>query len=308
MTTSAERPAFDVHALPGEDTVVEGLRLHVTTYGAGPGEPVLMLHGVATSGYLWHAVARDLGSRRRVLAPDLVGLGRSERPAERGVYRLDAAARQVAALVRAHGLARVAVAGHDLGGAVAVHLAATEPDLVSALVLLDCPLHRDAWPPAGLVPWLLPGAASALPLVLRHRPRWARAALRVALGGVLTDPAVQERHLAPLLGAEGPRGLSNLLAAVDLVPVEQALALVAADPPPTLVLWGERDLRYSPAYGRRVAAALPGATLVTLADTGHLLPQERPERVAEEIDAFLDAALPPGQPEGEEPSAASLGQ
>ncbi len=276
---------YDLHALPGEDALVGEVRLHVTAYGAGDGEPVVLVHGAATSGYLWHAVARDLGRRRGVLAPDLVGLGRSERPTDPAPYRLPAAADQIAALLGAHGLERVAVAGHDLGAAVAVHLAARRPDLVSALILLDCPLHHDVWPPAALTPWLLPGARIAAPLLLRRRWRWGGGGSVV--GSRADDPSLG-RHLAPLLAPDGARGLRTLLGAVDMVGVEQALALVATAPPPTLILWGEADQRYSLAYARRIAATLPGSTLVSVADAGHLLPQERPERVAEEIDAFLD--------------------
>ena len=66
-----------------------------------------------------------------------------------------------------------------------------------------------------------------------------------------------------------------------------ALEVVAAAPPPTLVLWGGDDARLTPAYGARVAAIIPGATWVPVADAGHLLPVERPERVAEEIAGFL---------------------
>ena len=65
---------------------------------------------------------------------------------------------------------------------------------------------------------------------------------------------------------------------------------MAADPPPTLVLWGEQDAWHGAAYGRRLAAEVPGAVLVPLPDTGHLVPEQRPERVAEEIEGFLAEA------------------
>jgi pimeloyl-ACP methyl ester carboxylesterase len=63
--------------------------------------------------------------------------------------------------------------------------------------------------------------------------------------------------------------------------------LVAVEPPPTLVLWGEQDVWHGPAYGRRVVADLPGALWVPVPDAGHLLPEDRPERVAEEVEGFL---------------------
>jgi pimeloyl-ACP methyl ester carboxylesterase len=74
---------------------------------------------------------------------------------------------------------------------------------------------------------------------------------------------------------------------VDLHPVEQAWEGLRHDPIPTLILWGEQDRLRSPAYGRRLAAEMPGAVWAPVAAAGHLVPAERPERVAEELSGFL---------------------
>ncbi|HEY9349613.1 MAG TPA: alpha/beta hydrolase, partial [Acidothermales bacterium] len=75
---------------------------------------------------------------------------------------------------------------------------------------------------------------------------------------------------------------------VDLTGVEVAWDLVRVAPPPALVLWGTHDAVLSLAYGRRVAGDLPAsAAWVPIAGAGHVLPAERPERVAEELDAFV---------------------
>src|SRR3954466_5853269 len=88
----------DRHPLPGEDRIVDGVRLHFVRHGRDdPGRPrpaLLMLHGLPTSSYLWHDVMRDLGHDHRLLAPDLLGLGRSERPARTG-YDLATQARRL---------------------------------------------------------------------------------------------------------------------------------------------------------------------------------------------------------------------
>lgn len=276
----------DPRALPGSDVIVEGLRLQVAGYGGDTAHlPWLLVHGAPTSGYLWHAAGRDLGRSRRVIVPDLVGLGGSERPADRSAYRLDRQARLLLALLDQLGLERVAVAGHDLGGAVAVLLTAYAPQRVGALALLDSPLHPDVWPSAAALPWLLPGLAPAALAVLRRRPALAHAVLArtVAPGAA---PGELTRYLAPLLSRRGGAGLRAFLAGVDLAPVSSALALVAAAPPPTVVLWGELDHLYRLPYARRVHAAIPGAALVPVPGAGHLLPQHRPERVAEELAAL----------------------
>jgi pimeloyl-ACP methyl ester carboxylesterase len=103
-------------------------------------------------------------------------------------------------------------------------------------------------------------------------------------------PRELDAYLAPLLAPDGVRGLLRFVDSVDLAAVEGALRVVAADPPPALVLWGADDRLFSAAYGRRVAEALR-APCVAIPDAGHLLPQERPERVAEELAGFV-AGLP----------------
>lgn len=73
---------------------------------------------------------------------------------------------------------------------------------------------------------------------------------------------------------------------VDLAGVEGAWRVVRSAPPPLLLLWGTADEALPAAYGRRVAGEVPQAAWVPVADAGHLLPTERPERVAEEVAAF----------------------
>lgn len=277
----------DPHALPGSDLVIDGVRLYVVRHGT-PGEyvPWLLVHGVPTSGYLWHGVARDLGRKRQVVVPDLVGFGQSERPAGASSYRLDRQARLLLDLLDHLHLDRVAVAGHDLGGAIAVLLAAYAPERIAALAVIDAPVHPDVWPTPAALPWLLPGIGPAALALLRRRPALAHRVLARAVAPG-ADERELERYLGPLLQRRGGEGVRAFLAAVDLAPVQAALGLIGAAPPPTLVLWGEQDHRLSLAYARRICAAVPGATLVPVRGAGHLLPQHRPERVAEELAALI---------------------
>lgn len=280
----------DDHALPGTDHVVDGVRLHVVHHGSGNGLPVLLLHGMPTSSYLWRDVQRDLGHGHRTYAPDLVGLGCSERPAS-ARYGFGAQAALLLALADDLGLDRFAVAGHDVGGGVAAHLTALARERVAAFVVLDAPLYAELWPIpivramgaplAGEVQTaalrLVPGAGARVLGTLLHRGLRA-----TALSGKALD-----HYVAPLLSGDGSRGMLSLIRAFDPEATEAAFALVRSDPPPSLVLWASDDVWFSTAVGRRVAADLPGSSYVEIADAGHFLPEDRPERVAEEIAAFL---------------------
>lgn len=279
----------DEHPLPGTDHVVDGVRLHVVHHGSGGGVPVLLLHGVPTSSYLWRDVQRDLEHAHVTYAPDLVGLGCSERPPA-GRYDLASQAALLLGLADELGLDRFAVVGHDVGGGVAVHLAALAPDRVAALVLVDAPVHADVWPVPSVRLLGAPIVGDVQAALMRLVPASGRALLATTLPKGLKATELSERSLAqyaePLLSADGTRGLLALIRAFDTAAVESAFGLVCKEPPPSLVLWADGDVWLSPAVGRRVAGDL-GASYVEVTDAGHFLPEDRPERVAEEVAGFL---------------------
>ena len=109
---------------------------------AGAGEPVVLLHGWPQSWYCWRRIMPLLAQRYTVIAPDLRGLGDSSRPLEG--YDKATIAEDVRLLVREHlGFERCFLVGHDWGGPVAFCLAATNPDAVRALVMLDTAVPGD---------------------------------------------------------------------------------------------------------------------------------------------------------------------
>src|SRR6266849_2463009 len=111
----------------------------------GEGPVVVLLHGFPTSSFLWRREIPLLASRMRVIAPDLLGYGESDRP--EGVDLAEVAqAAYVRELLDRLGVEEVAVVGHDIGGAIG-QLLALDPDgpAVRALVLIDSACF-DAWP------------------------------------------------------------------------------------------------------------------------------------------------------------------
>jgi haloalkane dehalogenase len=114
----------------------------------GEGAPVVFLHGNPTSSYLWRKVLPSVPGRR--LAPDLIGMGASERPSIE--YSFDDHARYLDAWFDALSLDDVVLVGHDWGGALAADWASRHPGRVRALAFTEAILKPMSWeefPPAG---------------------------------------------------------------------------------------------------------------------------------------------------------------
>ncbi len=113
--------------------LVNGFRMHYVI--AGSGFPLVLLHGWPQSWYEWRKVIPALAERFTVIAPDLRGLGDSERPM--AGYDKRTLASDVYALTQALGFSKIGLTGHDWGGAVAFYLAYDHPELVERLLILD---------------------------------------------------------------------------------------------------------------------------------------------------------------------------
>ncbi|MCW1958816.1 MAG: alpha/beta hydrolase [Mycobacterium sp.] len=108
--------------------------LHLNRYGPPGPAKVLMIHGLTGHGARWHRLATEYLPETAVLAPDLIGHGRSSYAAP---WSIDANVTALAGLIEDKADGPVVVVGHSFGCAVALHLAAQCPDLVSGIVLLD---------------------------------------------------------------------------------------------------------------------------------------------------------------------------
>jgi len=108
--------------------------LHLNRFGPPGPARVLMIHGLTGHGRRWHTLAERHLPDTAVLAPDLIGHGHSTWSAP---WTIEANVTALAGLIEQEAAGPVLVVGHSFGGAVALHLAAACPDLVSGLVLLD---------------------------------------------------------------------------------------------------------------------------------------------------------------------------
>jgi pimeloyl-ACP methyl ester carboxylesterase len=224
-----------------------------------------------------------LARKRRVLAFDLLGHGKSDKPAGQGVvYRVRFLAEAVAEGIQAlpGALERVDLLGHSLGGAVALDVVRRHPRLVRRLILVDAlglSVARSIDPLAASLSFV-PGSfedsrrllATSVNNPFLSHPLVALAAA-VYKGRRRNRPQLLKlvASLAAGEDAVSPKGLARL-------------------PHPTLVLWGDRDRIFPLAGGRALCRAIPNARLEVLPRCGHVPPTERPIAFARRVVAFLD--------------------
>jgi pimeloyl-ACP methyl ester carboxylesterase len=264
---------------------------------AGTGPPVLLLHGCPFSSFVWRRIIPPLSTQFRCIAPDLLGLGDTETRPDAD-WTLPAQAQAVLGLLDHLGIDRVALVGHDHGGAVAQLIAVRHPDRLTALVLADAEAY-DNWPSAEERPFV---RATQLPVLGRvvlwtwSRPRlfrWALAAGKaVHEPAVLTDELVQG-YIAANLADGHRRAKTRRFLAAQLDPANQRhtadlAAELAGITAPTLLVWGGSDVHFGPEWAHRLHRDIPTAHRVEIfPDTGHLLMEERPGPLAALLADFL---------------------
>jgi pimeloyl-ACP methyl ester carboxylesterase len=234
---------------------------------AGENGPSLVLvHGAGGSSVTWLRALPLLGRAARAIAPDLAGHGRSAGPAPRTV----AEAREgLRSFVLELGLERPVLAGHSMGGAIALDYALAYSGEVSALVLCSTAAQ-------------LAVGREILDLLRQHFAAFHRFFAGLAFGpGVRTSDA--EVAVRDLVSAAPGAVLADFVAC-DAFDVRAHLPELRV---PTLVLCGLEDRLTPPSQSRELAASIAGARLALFPGAGHMLPWEEPSRVAAEIIALL---------------------
>lgn len=267
---------------------VGGTRAHVLDQGKPDGMPLVLIHGSLESLQVWDGWVAELKNRYRLIAVDLPGHGLTG-PWARGEYTVDAYADFIEVLADTLRLDRFAIAGHSLGGAVAWTFAATRPERVSQLILVD----SAAYPRHGSPTWRTRLARAPVlgDVGIYFKPEWR---VRNALKEVYTDPAMltpeRVRRFAELQRYPGNRKatLQRLRTQEPLDPTPLKRLDV-----PTLIIWGAQD-RWTPvADAFRLQTDIKGAKLALFSKPGHNPMEEDPKGTAAAVAGFLPAEPPP---------------
>jgi pimeloyl-ACP methyl ester carboxylesterase len=287
-----------------QSSMTRDVRLqHVTLHGrqvgfrmAGDGPVIVLIHGITSTSHVWVDVMSRLADRYTVVAPDLLGHGRSAKP--RGDYSLGAYASGGRDLLGVLGFERGTVVGHSLGGGIALQFAYQFPQHCERLVLVSSgglgkevhPLLRAA---------ALPGSEFVLPVLT---PDWALRAGAAVAGalervGLQAGPDLAEaaRGYASLADREAREAFVHTLRAVidrEGQRVSATDRLYLAERMPTLLIWGTDDPIIPIHHGREAHELIPGSRLVEIPGAGHWPQLDDPETLVSELTDFVETTAP----------------
>lgn len=279
------------------EITLHGHRVTYREAGAGSGRPVIvLLHGIAGSGQTWDPVLPLLAERHSVIAPDLLGHGRSAKP--RGDYSLGAYASGVRDLLIALGHDTATVVGHSLGGGIAMQFAYQFPERLDRLVLVSSGgLGREV--AFMLRAATLPGADWVLPLMVSRRADGAGRRLAHALNrlGFLASADLEElaRGFTSLKDVEARQAFLHTVRSV-IDPggqrVDAGDRLYLAAEVPTMLVWGEKDRVIPVRHGLLAQQKMPGSRMEVLPDAGHFPHIADPARFAQLMCEFIEQTAP----------------
>ena len=249
-----------------EKITANGIQLAVQR--SGEGYPVILIHGLASSMSLWAGLDQSQLEGVQIISYDLRGHGASERPT--GAHTLTKHVADLKGLLAALSIQRAVFAGLSLGGMIAMELAASNPEMVSALALLD--------------------TTAAFPQSTRDLFfEWASSASFNGMSAI-TDKFIQRSFSARFIEAN-PKMVTTIrkgMLASDATSIASAARMVAkvdlrprlaAIHCPTMVLVGEQDTLTPPDLAQELVTSIQGAELHIIPESGHASPVEQPQMV-----------------------------
>lgn len=266
---------------------LDGLRMHYVDEGEG--DPIVLLHGEPTWSYLYRRMVPPLAQVGRVVAPDLIGFGRSDKPTQIDWYTYERHVDSIRQFLERLDIERATLVVQDWGGPIGLRVATTQPDRFARLVILNTGLFNPSRGPTSA--WKM-----FKEFVDKNPDLPIEMLIRGATAIKLSD-GVMRGYEAPFPNESSKAGAA---AFPGLVPVNAdgpgAAAMLEARSAlnewdkPTLVAFSDSDPIFPAASGEKWAERIPGAgDFLLIEGASHFLQEDKGEEIAEAIVEFLHA-------------------
>jgi haloalkane dehalogenase len=276
------------------EIMLGGHRYHYLDEGDGP--VLLLVHGNPTWSFYWREVVAALSNRYRLVVPDHIGCGLSDKPSAADYsYRLAQRIDDLGRLIDRLDLGQITLVAHDWGGAIGMGAAVAAEQRFARFVLLNTAAFRAATCPLRIrvcrTPVLGRVAVQGLNL-------FARLALRMAVcHGQRMTPAVKAGLLAPYDRWAHRIAVHRFMTDIPLHAAHPSYAalhdvetgLARFRNHPVCLIWGMRDWCFTPAFLARFLEFFPEAEVHRLEDAGHYVVEDAYERIVPILDRFLQS-------------------
>lgn len=267
----------------GRRAKINGIGLYYEECGiSGKSHTIVLLHGFLSSSFSFRRLVPYLAKEFHVISVDLPPFGNSDKTTKfHYSYRNMAAT--VLQLLKELKVRHFSVAGHSMGGQVAMNMMLQAPEKVNRGILLSSSSYYARAKRRHILASYLP----FFPIFIKHY--LAKTGVIGNLKSVVYDHSLIDSLMIQGYAKqfEDPRifvALNRLLRHREGdLPIDALLSIQT----PCLLIWGENDRIVPVEIGKRLEKDLPNARLVILKETGHLIPEERPQKVFEEIRSFL---------------------
>ncbi len=258
---------------------------------AGEGKPVVFVHGFLVDGRLWDGVVDALADRCRCIAPDWpIGAQQIAMKPDADLTPYGIAG-IVDSFLAALELDDVTLVGNDSGGAMSQVTVTRHPERIGRLVLTNCDSH-DNFPPGvfkAMPPIAaLPGGMALLSAPFRI-PALARAAFRPFAKTPIADELIASWMEPGLHDAGVKRDAKKVTAGMNKRYTLEAAEKLSESDLPLLLAWAPQDKFFPISYGERLQREVPNAKLVRIEGAATFVPLDQPQRLADEIAAFVAA-------------------
>lgn len=273
------------HADYSRFTEVDGVNVHYQEAGERDAPAMILIHGFAASNLVWSKVLLELADAGfRVIAPDLLGYGYSEKPRKLD-YTIPRQAEMVVSLMQRLGVERAVLIGSSYGGAIAATIALDHPELVEKLILVGAVTNNK--PTRFLLMRLFgsPIIGDILSPLLVGSRRLLRIRMKRVYdrhSWVLDERRVDARHL-PLRTRGAHRAIIRTVRRWDADRVSRDAHLLTV---PTLLIWGDTDREVPLRDGERLEQEVPNSRLIVFRACGHLPHEEYPQAFVEVVSEF----------------------
>ena len=279
---------------------IDGRRYHYVDEGAGP--VILLVHGNPSWSFYWRNLILALRGKYRLIAPDHLGCGLSDKPQDYP-YRLADHIENLRRLIAALDLNDITLVAHDWGGAIGIGAATAEPDRFLRIVAMNTAAFCSRRIPRRIAICRAPLLGA---LAVRGANAFARAATFMAVERPLT-PAVKAGLLAPYGNWRDRVAIHRFIQDIPLSPRHPSYATLAAierrlpllHDRRWMFVWGMKDWCFTPHFLDRFLELVPGAIVHRIADAGHYVVEDAHEQIAVWLDEF--AAADKRRPSGATP-------